>query len=307
MSSEINRFFKSKTLSSTYKPTLLKCFLDIGDYQDGEGGQWVERKKDTYIVDMHFIAARFLRYYHPLRFKFNLKQQATKGTIEIYQILEKYEKELGVKKIPSKKTMCSDKLKIIREKAISSSAIKDLVLPLLLKDCDIYKIINNSKSVEIKKEIVEYMKNNKNVIEAGLNHMIAKYLEGINSSPNISTKLEEKIPRTTLKPNSFQEIIDMQDSCCFYCKTKGNSFEQEHFIPWNFLYHTENYNIIAACKSCNGSKNDRLPHEKYLEDIIDRNKNLNNLPMGYSEEFMRNMHENCKLDYHGKDKKLWEL
>ena len=73
------------------------------------------------------------------------------------------------------------------------------------------------------------------------------------------------------------------------------------------LFNNKAKNIIAACKSCNGSKNDRLPHEKYLEDIIDRNKNLNNLPMGYSEEFMRNMHENCKLDYHGKDKKLWEL
>jgi hypothetical protein len=307
MSVEFNRFFKSKSLASTYKPTLLKCFLDLADYQVDEGGKWIKEKNDTYVIDLHFLIARFLRYYHPLRFKFNLKQQATKSTIEIYGILENYAKELGTKSTPSKKNICSDKFKKMREEAIISDAIKRQVLPKLLNDCNIYTIINNSKNVEIKKEIVDYMKDNKKLIEAGLNHMIARYLEVVNSSPNISTKLEEKIPRTTLKTKKFQEIIDMQNSCCFYCGNRGDSFAQEHFIPWNFLYQTENYNIIAACKSCNGSKNDRLTHEKYLKKIIIRNKKLDDLPMGYSEEFMRNLYENCRLDYHGKDKELWEL
>jgi len=28
--------------------------------------------------------------------------------------------------------------------------------------------------------------------------------------------------------------------------------------------------------------------------------------MGYSKEFMKNMYENCRLEYHGRDKALWQ-
>lgn len=306
MISEFNRFFKSKSLASTYKPTLVKCLLDLADYQNDEGGQWVKQKGDTYTVDLHFIVARFLRYYHPLRFKFKLKQEATKKRIAIYSILEEFEEQLGVKSTPSKKVMCSEKFSEIREKTIVNGAIRQQVLPKLRNDCNIYIINSGSKSIEIKKEIIDFMRDNKTLLESALNHMIAKYLEKCNSSPNISTKLEEKISRTILPKDKFQKMINMQNSCCFYCGNKGDSFAQEHFLPWNFLFQTENYNIIAACQTCNSSKNDRLPHGKYLDKIIKRNQGLENLPMGYSEEFMKNMYENCRLEYHGRDKTLWQ-
>ena len=306
MISEFNRFFKSKSLASTYKPTLVKCLLDLADYQNDEGGQWVKQKGDTYTVDLHFIVARFLRYYHPLRFKFKLKQEATKKRIAIYSILEEFEEQLGVKSTPSKKVMCSEKFSEIREKTIVNGAIRQQVLPKLRNDCNIYIINSGSKSIEIKKEIIDFMRDNKPLLEYALNHMIAKYLEKCNSSPNISTKLEEKISRTILPKDKFEKMINMQNSCCFYCGNKGDSFAQEHFLPWNFLFQTENYNIIAACQTCNSSKNDRLPHGKYLDKIIKRNQGLENLPMGYSEEFMKNMYENCRLEYHGRDKTLWQ-
>jgi len=305
--SEFNRFFKSKTLASTYKPTLAKCLLDLGDYQPDEGGQWVEMKGDTYVVNLHFVAARFLRYYHPLRFKFKLKQEATKKRIAIYSILEKYQDLLGTKSTPSKQLMCSEKFQEIRNETIVNGAIKQQVLPKLRKDCNIYTIDKGSKTIRLKKDVVDFMRDNKKLLEAALNHMIAGYLEKCNSSPNISTKLEEKIPRINLPKSKFQEIIEMQKNCCFYCGKKESSFAQEHFLPWNFLFQTENYNIIAACQACNSSKNDRLPHGKYLEKIIERNKMLKDLSMGYTEEFMRNMYESCRLEYHGNDSELWEL
>jgi 5-methylcytosine-specific restriction endonuclease McrA len=306
MISEFNRFFKSKSLASTYKPTLVKCLLDLADYTSDEGNQWVKQKGDTYTVDLHFIAARFLRYYHPLRFKFKLKQEATKKRIAIYSILEEYEEQLGIKSTPSKKIMCSEKFSEIREKTIINGAIRQQVLPKLRNDCNIYTINSGSKSIQIKKEIIDFMRDNKKLLESALNHMIAEYLEKCNSSPNISTKLEEKISRTTLTKDKFQKMINMQNSCCFYCGCKGDSFAQEHFLPWNFLFQTENYNIIAACQACNSSKNDKLPHGKYLNKIIKRNQSLEDLPMGYSEEFMKNMYENCRLEYHGRDKTLWQ-
>lgn len=304
MISEFNRFFSSKTLASTYKPTFVKCLLDVGDYDKDEGSQWVEKKENDYVVDLNFIAVRFLRYYHPLKFKFKLKQEATKKRIAVYRILEEFQDIIGIKTIPSKKTLCLEKFHEIRTKTIKEG-IKPQVLKKLLNDCNIYSINTRSNNITIKREIVEYMKHNKKVLEAALNHMIASYLEKCNSSPNISTKLEEKIHRTTLKNDEFRKIISMQKSCCFYCLDKSSSFDQEHFLPWNFLFQTENFNIVAACKNCNSSKNDNLADRPFLEKIIDRNKKLENLSLGYSEEYMRNLYENCRIEYHGKEESLW--
>jgi len=305
MTKQFNRFFSSKSLASTYKPTFVKCLLDLGDFRDDEGSQWVEEKGDYVIVDLNFIAARFLRYYHPLKFKFKLKQEASKKRIAVYRILEEFKEQIGVKSIPSKKSLCSKKFSDMRQKTIKEG-IKPQVLKRLLNDCKLYTINKGSNIIVVKKTTVDFMKIHKKVLEAALNHMIAEYLEKCNSSPNISTKLEEKIPRKTLKQEKFEKIISLQESCCFYCEEEGTFFAQEHFIPWNFLFQTENYNIIPACTGCNSSKWQKLAHKKYLEKLIERNKMLDDLPLGYSEEFMRNMYENCRIEFHGKDQKLWQ-
>ena len=306
MISEFNRFFSSRTLASTYKPTFVKCLLDLGDYKSEEGGQWVQKSGNDYIVDLNFISARFLRYYWSLLFKFRLKQEASAKRIAVYRILEEFERQIGVKTIPSKKLLCSEEFSEMRQKTIKEG-IKPQVLHRLLNDCKIYVINRGSNSIVIKKEVVDYMKNNKKVLEAALNHMIAGYLEKCNSSPNISTKLEEKILRTTLTKDEFSGIISMQNSCCFYCEQRVQSFAQEHFIPWNFLFDTQNFNIIAACQTCNSSKNDKLADSKYLEKLLDRNDKLEKLPFGYSREFMKNLYESCKLEYHGKEQELWRI
>ena len=67
---EINRFFLSKSLASTYKPTFLKCLLDLADYSQDEGSQWIKQTDDSFEVDLNFVAVRFIRYYWPLKFKF---------------------------------------------------------------------------------------------------------------------------------------------------------------------------------------------------------------------------------------------
>lgn len=305
MISEFNRFFSSKSLASTYKPTFLKCLLDLGDYKPDEGKQWVERHPEDTTVNLNFVAARFLRYYHPLKFKFKLKQEATSKTIVVYRILEEFKEMIGVKSVPSKRLLCSNSFVEMRQKTINEG-IKPQVLKKLLNDCKIYSISKGSNSIVIQNDVIEYMKENKKVLEAALNHMIAEYLEKCNSSPNISTKLEERIPRTTLKKDEFQKIITLQNSYCFYCGKKDSLFAQEHFLPWNFIFQTENFNIVAACKTCNSSKNDRLPDYRYLEKIIARNKKLDKFPLGYSAEYMKNLYESCKIEYHGLGNELWK-
>ncbi len=305
--SEFNRFLKKQSLASTYKPMFAKCLLDLGDFDKDEGGQWVKTSGDSLVVDLNFVAARLIRYYHPLRFKFKLKQfPHPNKTLDIDKILDKFKDEIGVKTIPSKKQLCSKRFKKIREEIIVSDGVKRQVLHKLLNDCNIYKPSDDDKEIEIKNDVVDYMKNNKNVLESALNYMIAVYLEGINASPNVATKLRETIPRTTLKKSVFEEIKQLQGGKCFFCSRQFDTYAQEHFLPWNFIFRTENFNITAACKTCNGSKNDRLPETEYLEKIIQRNKKLSDLSSGYSEEFFRQLYETCRIEYHGKDSALWK-
>ncbi|KEQ56388.1 HNH endonuclease protein [Marine Group I thaumarchaeote SCGC RSA3] len=305
MIEQFNQFFNKQSLASTYKPTFVKCLLDIGDCNDSEGKEWVEDKEEHYNVDLNFIVARFLRYYHPLKFKYKLKQEATKNTIAIYDILETYKDLVGIKSTPPLKKFCSKKFSDMRETTIKNPAIQQQVMPKLLNDCNIYE--HDSKKILIKKEVVDYMKRNRSVLKSALNNMIAIYLEKCNKKvPDVSTKLLEEIRRKKLSPSKFEKITSLGDSCCFYCGKKSSYFEQEHFIPWNFIPQSENYNIVPACKKCNSSKSDKLPVKKYLDEIIERNKKLENLPVEYSEEFMKTSYENCRSEYHGINERLWE-
>ena len=308
MSSEFNRFFKSNSLASTYKPTLAKCLLDIGDYQKDEGSEWVTKNDDTFTVNLHFIAARFLRYYYPLKFQFKLKQEGTKQTVAVYKILDNCKdlfNQLKSKKTPSKKQMCMKLFDEMRETTFRHSLMRNMVLPKLLNDCNIYKNTDDKQHITIKKDVVEFMRKNKNTLESALNHMIARYLETCNASPNISTKLEESMTRKYLSPNPKREVLEIADNTCFYCPAKNVKFAMDHFVPWNYLGQTAQYNMVPACTPCNSSKNDKLTDPKYLDCLIDRNKKLKKLPMGYSEEFLKNMYENAIVEYHGKEKKLW--
>jgi len=305
---EFNRFFKNHSLASTYKPTFVKCLLDIRDCTNEEGKEWVKFEDKTYTVDLNFIVARFLRYYHPLRFKHKLKQNKNdKNGIVIFGILDQYQNLLGVKSAPSLKKFCSSSFSEIREKTRKSNAIQKQVMPKLLNDCKIYDY--DDKNIFIKKEIVDYMANNKSVLLSALNNMISIYLEKANKLvPNISKKLLLEIPRKRLSKEIFEKIILLQDSCCFYCKKKSNRFEQEHFIPWNYVTETEIYNIVAACEKCNKGKNgksDNLPENNFYADLLKRNEKLEKLPIEYNPSFIETIYNNCRTEYHGINEKLW--
>lgn len=304
MLTELNRFFVSKKLASTYKPTFLKCLLDIGDATKDEGKDWIHDGGDNLEVDLHFIATRFVRYFWPLLFTFKLKQAPTPTPVAIYRLLGEYSELFG-KSQPTKKELCTEKFAILRKDVIRE-AIKPQVLRKFLNDCKIYTITRRN-SILISKDTVEFMKKNKKILESASNYMIASYLEKFNLAPNISRKLQEVQLRTTLDKKEFKEIIYLQQSRCFYCDELHTEFAQEHFIAWNYLFDTQSFNIVAACTTCNSSKNDKLADEKYLQKILDRNKRLKKIPYGYSEESFKNLYHSCRTEYHGTERPLWNL
>ena len=299
---EFERFFHSNSMVATYKPMFLKALLDLGDFSHDEGGQWVKEDGNKLIVDLEFIAVRFIYYTHPLYYKFKLKQQFGKMTVLSYKIFEEFDVFNAKNKI-SKKEFTKEEYQNARTRLIKDG-ISKTVFKLLLKDCNIYEP-KSSHTFTISKENVKYLKEHKNQLKKALNHELSLFLGTFNNSPNIPSKLEEKQKRPTVNKIDTVENIKIQKNKCFYCNEPQETFAQDHFIPWNYVYRTEKHNMVPACVTCNSSKHDSLSSKEFLENIIQRNQKLK-LSVGYSESSMRSEWENCRLGYHGENKKLWK-
>jgi hypothetical protein len=60
-------------------------------------------------------------------------------------------------------------------------------------------------------------------------------------------------------------LITLQEGRCFYCNAAlGQNAEVDHFLP--FSKHNDDTldNLVAACRSCNGSKSDKYPSLQHL-------------------------------------------
>ncbi|WP_077325326.1 HNH endonuclease [Virgibacillus siamensis] len=113
------------------------------------------------------------------------------------------------------------------------------------------------------------------------NYHMAKMVEDLNEVPGINYllgKMERIAKRSTLKP--YEKILlNHFERRCFYCgkalSDKKKTTHVDHFIPWSFVQSDQIWNLVLSCNTCNGSKNDKLPERKYLDNIIERNNDLN--------------------------------
>lgn len=87
--------------------------------------------------------------------------------------------------------------------------------------------------------------------------------------PNISGKLlrpEEREPLTKQK-KFWNKVIELGGTidCIYTDHPLGvNGFELDHFMPWSFVSHNQNWNLIPADGSFNSSKNNRIPDLDYF-------------------------------------------
>ena len=86
--------------------------------------------------------------------------------------------------------------------------------------------------------------------------------------PNISGKLlrpEEREPLTKQKKfwNKVIELVGTID-CIYTDHPLGvNDFDLDHFMPWSFVSHNQNWNLIPADGSFNSFKSNRIPDLDY--------------------------------------------
>jgi len=293
---EVSKFFaKSTRYGSTYKSYLFKSLLDLRNWNDPAlaGHEWISDQGSSLKVDLNFVAPRFAIWYWPLFFTFKLRQSPhPTNDVHILPILLEISNLRKETSSPSVEELCSTEYSKSRRRIIST--IKRQALERLQKNSRIYEIA--SDSIIISKAVTSYFKENYNLILTALNFTITEYLEGINQAPNIAEKVLGGLARTVLRPEEFTLIKKNQNFLCFYCG-KNTITDQEHVIPWNYIYDTKSFNIVGACTSCNSMKNDKLPRQEIFERVLERNRLLFSNSASYSEQLYRNIYSSCKIEY----------
>ena len=87
---------------------------------------------------------------------------------------------------------------------------------------------------------------------------------------------------------------------------RNGSCEVVHFILWPFVKDDKAWNFVQACKTCNGSKKDKLAGPQFMGTVITRNKEILRMPLlveafkadfdGYRDERLPEMYKSAAFN-----------
>ena len=325
--------FARGKMSSTYKPVFLKCLLDVRHYVAGQdndklvGSKWVHVKGDKIILDLDFIATRFLKYYWDMEYSFKFRQSSDRQDANIRRIVQR----LGMrkdKKPPTRAQLANDENATLRQEVIRRSIKPEVMVHIKTNMKNLFQTEGRSTCITLNRNIIDFFNRHYGVVSNIINHKMVTELEKYNKmTPRIATKVShDTVMRPTL-PKEDSELIlwNQSDDCCFYCKRPREQTHFDHVIPFNYVYSNDIYNIVASCQKCNCTKHDRLPEEDLFGLVIDRNSDLESIvrehSLGitdivsemdfgralsgmseYTEDQYRALYDSCAATYSGREK-----
>lgn len=124
-------------------------------------------------------------------------------------------------------------------------------------------------TVTINPKWKEYLNTNFKILRDFTLWNLTQFLQARNPNvPNISGKLlrpEEREPLNNQK-KFWNKVIELGGPlhCIYTDNPLGmNEFDLDHFLPWSFVSHNQNWNLIPADGRFNSSKSDRIPDLDY--------------------------------------------
>lgn len=137
------------------------------------------------------------------------------------------------------------------------------------------KYIDLDAGIDINPKAMEFFKKYNTVLKKAVNLEWARFLEKLNLGvPRLIQKTEgEIIPRTAL--GKYRKAFEPYFKNCFYCNNPlvKDETHVEHVIPFDYIAEDNIWNFTLACQKCNCTKLGSLPPQKFLEELINRNKN----------------------------------
>ncbi|MDW5300714.1 MAG: HNH endonuclease domain-containing protein [Sedimentibacter sp.] len=264
--------FSSKSKNDTsYKFGFLKAILD-----------------NLYNVDNNLklsfdkLFMKFTEIYWNLILKYKLRQKAvTKDNKRTYleQIIEE---ELINNKIITEISFeaLNDSIKLFICHKIKMKC-KQNVVGALYGDTQgvFYSFSKKEEYIQLNPQVFTFLSKHKKVIEKLNYYEWAKFLEKVNDNDTtqcLLNKLDYVTKRNDL--SVYRQILydEFEEKHCFYCgkELSKTNIKVDHFIPWSFIKDDNLWNFVLTCSECNNKKRDKLPDEKYLDGLVERNRLL---------------------------------
>lgn len=262
-----NYIFSNKSANRTsYKFAFIKSLIEC-----------VFEVNEDNTIDLNVLFKSFTKIYWNLVGKYKLVQTHNGMTSKVESIIANI-----ILENPSIGDIEFDKLnesiKEELEKQIFTEGIKYVVGAIYedSKGC-FYSFTKKDKTLTYNECFKKFIiKHNRNLLKINYFEWIL-FLEKVNSDErclSLAKKLENASKRNDL--SLYREVLfyKLQQKECFYCgkSLKQHKIHVDHFIPWSYIKSDKMWNFVLACPTCNTSKNDKIADEKYLMEIIERNK-----------------------------------
>ena len=326
--SMFDAFASDRHLSSTYKPVFLKSLLDLRHYVEGgsneglAGSEWVHVRGDKVVVDLNFVATRFLKYYWDMEYSFKFRQSSDWQDANIRKIIRRMG-ERRDKKPPTREQIASDENAELRKEVIRRSIKPEVMVHIKTKMPNLFQKEGRSMSITLDRNILGFLGRHHDTVLSIINHKLVTELEKYNRmTPRIATKVSfENAVRPPIPKDEKDLVLWSQgDDRCFYCGRLRNETHFDHVIPYNYVFSNDVYNIVASCQECNCAKHDRLPADDLFGGVVDRNGRLKSMVegdmpgdsslaqdagllealsamSGYAEDQYRILYESCEATY----------
>ncbi len=233
-----------------------------------------------YKLSFNDLFSKFAENYWNLVVKYGLRQMRPDGKSEYSKIeqifLDIVQKYDVLKELTFYSLTQNDMDWVTRETAKNC---KQYVLGALYNDFEglLYAFdVNRQDYIILNPPVYDFMLRYKPEIEK-LNYFAwAKFLETINDE-SVLIKLLDKLELATPHREDlsiYREILrkEFEENTCFYCGKKLTGVVHvDHFIPWSYVKDDKMWNFVLSCSSCNLKKNNRIPVERFLIKIQNRN------------------------------------
>lgn len=164
---------------------------------------------------------------------------------------------------------------------ISYTSDKDIIerSAIFQNEC-LYSIENlPEKAIVLNGNWCEYLLVNHRILHDFCYWNLTMYLQLKNPNvPDLANKLVKPILRNGLNSQRAYWGIVFQNQTEIECIYTGrmlnqNNYDLEHFIPWSFVSHDLQWNLLPSDKSINCSKSNKLPPlELYLTKFVETQK-----------------------------------
>jgi len=135
------------------------------------------------------------------------------------------------------------------------------------------------KAIILNEKWCDYLLSNYRILHDFCYWNLTMYLQLKNPNvPDLANKLVKPIIRNGLNSQrAYWEIVFEQQNEieCIYTgkKLNKNNYDLEHFIPWSFVSHDLQWNLLPSDKSINCSKSNKLPQlDLYLPKFVETQK-----------------------------------